>query len=121
MVEQDETERRRAALVAAIDVLSDRERRIFEARLLADEPLTLEELATKFNVSRERIRQIEVRAFEKVRKATKVRATQAPPVMLAASEALIAGLAPQIAPQHTKRSAGREAKATVRDDKLVFG
>jgi RNA polymerase sigma-32 factor len=67
VVEQDETERRRAALVAAIDVLGDRERRIFEARLLADEPLTLEELATKFNVSRERIRQIEARGLLKLR------------------------------------------------------
>jgi RNA polymerase sigma-32 factor len=78
VVEQDETERQRKALIAAIDVLDDRERRIFEARLLADEPLTLEELATRFNVSRERIRQIEARAFEKVRKAAKARAIPVP-------------------------------------------
>jgi RNA polymerase sigma-32 factor len=71
VVEQDEKERRLKALVAAIDVLDDRERRIFEARHLVDEPLTLEDLAANFNVSRERIRQIEARAFEKVRKATK--------------------------------------------------
>jgi RNA polymerase sigma-32 factor len=71
VVEQDETEHQRKALIAAIDVLDDRERRIFEARHLADEPPTLEDLAAKFNVSRERIRQIEVRAFEKVRKAAK--------------------------------------------------
>ena len=78
VVEQDETERQRRALIAAVDVLDGRERDIFEARLLADEPQTLEELAIKFNVSRERIRQIEARAFEKVRKAAKARAAQAP-------------------------------------------
>src|SRR5450432_3616613 len=78
VVEQDETEHQRKALIAAIDVLDDRERRIFEARHLADEPPTLEDLAAKFNVSRERIRQIEVRAFEKVRKAAKNIAVKAP-------------------------------------------
>jgi RNA polymerase sigma-32 factor len=52
-------------------VLNDRERRIFEARRLADDPITLEELSTEFGVSRERVRQIEVRAFEKVQKAVK--------------------------------------------------
>ena len=50
-------------------MLDDRERRIFEARRLADDPLTLEELSTEFDVSRERVRQLEVRAFEKVQKA----------------------------------------------------
>jgi RNA polymerase sigma-32 factor len=50
-------------------VLNDRERRIFEARRLADDPITLEELADEFGVSRERVRQIEVSAFEKVQKA----------------------------------------------------
>src|SRR5256885_7130996 len=78
VVEQDEKGRRLTALVAAIDVLDDRERRIFEARRLVDEPLTLEDLAAKFNVSRERIRQIEARAFEKVRKAARNLAVQAP-------------------------------------------
>jgi RNA polymerase sigma-32 factor len=87
VVEQDETERQHKALIAAIDVLDGRERSIFEARLLADEPQTLEELAATFKVSRERIRQIEARAFEKVRKAARARATQAPAAMamLAAS------------------------------------
>jgi len=80
VVEQDEKEHQRKALIAAIDVLNDRERRIFEARHLADEPLTLEDLAEKFNVSRERIRQIEVRAFEKVRKAAKNFVVKAPAV-----------------------------------------
>ena len=83
VVEQDEAERHRKALSAAIDVLDGRERSIFEARHLADEPLTLEELAIKFKVSRERIRQIEARAFEKVRKAAKARATPAPAAALA--------------------------------------
>jgi RNA polymerase sigma-32 factor len=81
VVEQDEKEHQRKALIAAIDVLDDRERRIFEARHLADEPPTLEDLASKFNVSRERIRQIEVRAFEKVRKAAKNLVVKAPAVM----------------------------------------
>ena len=52
-------------------MLNPRERRIFEARRLADDPMTLEELSTEFGVSRERVRQIEVRAFEKVQAAVK--------------------------------------------------
>jgi RNA polymerase sigma-32 factor len=84
VVEQDEKDYRHKALIAAIDVLDDRERRIFEARHLADEPLTLEDLAEKFNVSRERIRQIEARAFEKVRKAARNLAVKAPAAMLEA-------------------------------------
>jgi RNA polymerase sigma-32 factor len=78
VVEQDEKDHRHKALIAAIDVLDDRERRIFEARHLADEPLTLDDLAVTFKVSRERIRQIEVRAFEKVRKAARNLAAKAP-------------------------------------------
>jgi RNA polymerase sigma-32 factor len=81
VVEQDEKDHQHDALVAAIEVLDDRERRIFEARHLADEPQTLEDLAEVFNVSRERIRQIEVRAFEKVRKAAKNFAAKAQPAM----------------------------------------
>ena len=84
VVEQDEKDYRHKALIAAIDVLDDRERRIFEARHLADEPLTLEDLAEKFKVSRERIRQIEARAFEKVRKAARNLAVKAPAAMLEA-------------------------------------
>jgi RNA polymerase sigma-32 factor len=85
VVELDETERQRRALIAAIDVLDGRERSIFEARLLTDDPPTLEELSAKFKVSRERIRQLETRAFEKVRKAAKARASSAPAAMLAIS------------------------------------
>ena len=61
----------------ALKGLNERERRIFEARRLADEPLTLEELSAEFGVSRERIRQIEVRAFEKVQKAVQKAAAAA--------------------------------------------
>ena len=82
VVEQDDKEHQHSALIAAIDVLDERERRIFEARHLVDEPLKLEDLAEHFNVSRERIRQIEARAFEKVRKAAKSLATKAPAAML---------------------------------------
>jgi RNA polymerase sigma-32 factor len=71
--EGEEMDNRRKALSAALSVLNDRERRIFEARRLADDPITLEELAAEFGVSRERVRQIEVRAFEKVQKAVKNR------------------------------------------------
>jgi RNA polymerase sigma-32 factor len=83
VAEQDETAHQRRALIAAIDVLSGRERRIFEARQLSDEPPTLEDLAAKFNVSRERIRQIEARAFEKVRKAARNLAVRVPAAMKA--------------------------------------
>jgi RNA polymerase sigma-32 factor len=69
LVANEEMDNRRAALKTALGVLNDRERRIFEARRLADEPITLEELAEEFGVSRERVRQIEVRAFEKVQQA----------------------------------------------------
>jgi len=69
--EHEELDNRRQALTNALSVLNDRERRIFEARRLVDEPVTLEELAEEFGVSRERVRQIEVRAFEKVQKAVK--------------------------------------------------
>ena len=71
LAESEQSENRHQALGAALSVLNDRERRIFEARRLADEPITLEELAEEFGVSRERVRQIEVRAFEKVQAAVK--------------------------------------------------
>ncbi len=74
--ESEQLDNRRKALTQALDVLNDRERRIFEARRLADDPITLEDLASEFGVSRERVRQIEVRAFEKVQKAVKIRHRQ---------------------------------------------
>jgi RNA polymerase sigma-32 factor len=71
LAESEEMDNRRTALKRAMAVLNDRERRIFEARKLAEEPITLEELSEEFGVSRERVRQIEVRAFEKVQKAVR--------------------------------------------------
>ena len=69
LVDSQESDLRRGYLNKALATLNERERRIFEARRLADDPVTLEDLSTEFGVSRERIRQIEVRAFEKVQKA----------------------------------------------------
>jgi RNA polymerase sigma-32 factor len=71
LVDREETNTRLSALKNALRVLNPRERRIFEARRLADDPVTLEDLSTEFGVSRERVRQIEVRAFEKVQAAVK--------------------------------------------------
>ncbi len=71
LVDREELDSRRNYLHDALDTLTPREKRIFEARRLAEDPLTLEELSSEFGVSRERIRQIEVRAFEKVQKAVK--------------------------------------------------
>jgi RNA polymerase sigma-32 factor len=87
LTESEELDNRRRALSDALSVLNDRERRIFEARRLVDEPITLEELADEFGVSRERVRQIEVRAFEKVQKAVKnrVAAMEQPPAQTAAA------------------------------------
>ena len=67
----EEFDYRRKTLSSALTVLNKRERRIFEMRRLAEEQITLVELAEEFGVSRERVRQIEVRAFEKVQKAVK--------------------------------------------------
>ena len=75
--EDQELQGRRKLLSNALQVLNDRERRIFEARRLAEEPVTLEALSEEFGVSRERVRQIEVRAFEKVQDAVKKGASEA--------------------------------------------
>jgi RNA polymerase sigma-32 factor len=69
----EEFDNRRNALADALGVLDGRDRRIFEGRRLAGEQITLAELADEFGVSRERVRQLEVRAFEKVQKAVKNR------------------------------------------------
>ena len=71
LVAEEEGQNRLGALREALGVLNPRERRIFEARRLTEDPITLEELSTEFGVSRERVRQIEVRAFEKVQEAVK--------------------------------------------------
>src|SRR3981081_94920 len=81
LAESEEADNRRQALGEALSVLNERERRIFEARRLADDPITLEELADEFGVSPEGGRQIEVRAFQKVQDAVRrrVAAMEAPP------------------------------------------
>jgi len=65
---RDELDARRELLAQALEVLNDREKDILTQRRLADQPVTLEELSGQYDVSRERIRQIEVRAFEKLQK-----------------------------------------------------
>ena len=86
LADQEEASHRHLALVGALDVLNPRERRIFEARRLAEDPITLEELSEEFGVSRERVRQIEVRAFEKVQAAVRagVARIEAPRALLPA-------------------------------------
>jgi RNA polymerase sigma-32 factor len=90
LAEDEEADNRREALGHALKVLNKRERRIFEARRLADEPITLEELADEFAISRERVRQIDARAFEKIRKVVKTRlaATEIPPSLRVGSATL---------------------------------
>ncbi len=73
LADREESDARLDALKKALRVLNARERRIFEARRLAEEPITLAELAQEFGVSGERVRQIDVSAFEKVRKVVKNR------------------------------------------------
>ncbi len=82
MAETEELDQRRAMLKRALGVLNERERRIFEARRLAEDPMTLEDLSTEFGVSRERVRQIEVRAFEKVQEAVKAQAREQVPAVV---------------------------------------
>jgi RNA polymerase sigma-32 factor len=77
LVENQESQMRSGLLGEALTKLNDRERRVIEARKLQDEPATLDDLSKEFNVSRERIRQIEVRAFEKLQKAVKNAAQKA--------------------------------------------
>ncbi len=76
MGEAEELEERRALLSTAMEELTERERDILESRRLRDEPMTLEELSAKYDISRERVRQIEVRAFEKLQQAMKAALTE---------------------------------------------
>jgi RNA polymerase sigma-32 factor len=71
LVESEEASKRHDALAASLGVLNPRERRIFEARRLTDDPMTLADLSSELGVSRERVRQIESRAFEKIQHAVK--------------------------------------------------
>jgi RNA polymerase sigma-32 factor len=91
LADREELDRRRDYLESAMEGLNDRERRIFMARRLADDPLTLEELSVEFGVSRERIRQIEVRAFEKVQKAVQKAAQKAETPRSAPPQPALAG------------------------------
>ncbi|WP_298366299.1 RNA polymerase factor sigma-32 [uncultured Bradyrhizobium sp.] len=70
VAEHDETTRRTSALRSALDVLTERERHVFVARRLVEHPLTLDQLGCELSISGERVRQIETRAFAKVRRAT---------------------------------------------------
>jgi RNA polymerase sigma-32 factor len=69
LVQNEEAVNRKRALAQALSVLDHRERRIFEARRLVDDPISLADLAGEFGVSHERVRQIELRAFKKVQRA----------------------------------------------------
>ncbi|HCP00646.1 MAG TPA: RNA polymerase factor sigma-32, partial [Rhodospirillaceae bacterium] len=71
LAEQDELEKRRDLLNQAMKSLNERERHILTERRLRDDPVTLEGLSQEYDISRERVRQIEVRAFEKLQKAMK--------------------------------------------------
>jgi len=76
LVQSDEFETRMTLLQSAMGELNEREQHILQERRLSEEPKTLEELADQYGVSRERIRQIEVRAFEKLQKAMKAMASE---------------------------------------------
>jgi RNA polymerase sigma-32 factor len=79
LAESEQLENRKKALGEALSVLGQRERRIFEARQLEDDPMTLEDLAVEFGISRERVRQIEVRAFQKVQRTVQISITRMRP------------------------------------------
>jgi RNA polymerase sigma-32 factor len=76
LAENEELGKRKHLLKDAMGSLNDRERRILTARRLQDEPITLEDLSQEYGISRERVRQIEVRAFEKLQKSIKNAALQ---------------------------------------------
>ena len=89
LAESEELGKRRALLKAAMENLNDRERHILQERRLKDQPTTLEDLSQEYGISRERVRQIEVRAFEKVQKAVKkgAKELEAPRQQIAAAGA----------------------------------
>jgi len=79
LADSEQSENRRKALGEALSVLDKRERRIFEARRLAEDPMTLHDLAAEFGISRERVRQIEARAFQKIQRAVQIAIAQMRP------------------------------------------
>ena len=111
LADREESDARLEALRAALSVLNPRERRIFEARRLAEEPITLEELSTEFGVSRERVRQIEVRAFEKVQEAVKAGVAKAQLPKRPAPAALPARYASGTKPKARLPKSGRASSA----------
>jgi len=76
LAEMDELDKRRNLLERGMEALNERERHILTERRLKDDPSTLEDLSKVYKVSRERVRQIEVRAFEKLQKAMKMMARE---------------------------------------------
>ena len=78
LVDHEQTERRASALRVALGGLAARERRVFEARRLTECPVTLDRLAHELSISSERVRQIEMRAFAKVKRAVMLAAQDAP-------------------------------------------
>jgi RNA polymerase sigma-32 factor len=76
LAEREELTGRKALLGGALNTLNDRERHILIERRLKDQPTTLEELSQQYNISRERVRQIEVRAFEKLQKAMRAQVAE---------------------------------------------
>jgi RNA polymerase sigma-32 factor len=77
LAESEELEKRRGLLHGALETLNERERHILVERRLSEDPLTLEQLSQQFGISRERVRQIEVRAFEKLQKSIRTAAVEA--------------------------------------------
>ena len=76
LAESEELEKRRDLLKGALETLNERERHILVERRLSEDPLTLEQLSQQFGISRERVRQIEVRAFEKLQKSMRTAAIE---------------------------------------------
>ena len=76
LAESEELEKRRDLLHGALETLNERERHILVERRLSEDPLTLEQLSQQFGISRERVRQIEVRAFEKLQKSMRTAAIE---------------------------------------------
>jgi RNA polymerase sigma-32 factor len=78
LADHEQTERRAKALRVALGGLAARERHVFEARRLTECPVTLDQLARELSISSERVRQIEIRAFAKVKRAVMLAAQDAP-------------------------------------------
>ena len=99
VAEADEFNHRLSLLHRAMTVLNEREQHILRERRLKDEPTTLEELSGQYSISRERVRQIEVRAFEKVQRAIKA-------LEVEQAAATAAALPPSSPPEGNSATAG---------------